>query len=519
MKNEWHNPSQRAHTKDTSAKDSGNLFPPVRQEKLSKHSSPHAMEHPIFEKKTSSLQQVSKPRLFFQLMDNLNEPSFVYEDSRTDGLRAAIGGGFYDLLEEAFGEGQFFNTYGSVIQLAMAISLSEHPAIPPIVASGGPEMINNLRRKKVLTGMKILDLGCGKLPSFALTAKALGAQVYTADHRQLDEQIRSQLDGHTMVNFNSPEAAQRLLEETGGNFTFVSENIIDGVPGDPSAIFYPGASSVKNIGEKLLAKNGWYFGDTSLFQQKKLPSSDKANIAMQVPHFQTTHIDRISNLTRDRFGNSLMVHTYKENDGSEKEKFLLVSRKGEHFFAINRNIIETIYQGVNLLTEQLNSGTAWDTIGELRLDQERKMTVHPEGDKGNQSFVFILETEDKRYIIKTRNQTDTITKAQPYTTNMLQAQEIQEEFSDKFKAAGLAMPTFLFATEDIACIQYEKGTHPDATSLFSKLWNINREVKGYIERQKNELWQDMDTDFCPSNFLIRNYPANYVWIDPFREKR
>jgi len=179
-------------------------------------------------------------------------------------------GGFEDIVGEPLGVGFYYNTAGTIYQLAIALSLSQNPAIAEgLTESKTPEeIIKEFREGQVLAGLKVLDLGCGKNPSFALAAKAMGAEVYTADAEDLSQDIKGRLDGHVVVNFNDPEAAEEITGVTGGQFDLVTENIVDALPF--SGTTAPESEAISRIGGALLKEGGHAFFATSGGQEKFL---------------------------------------------------------------------------------------------------------------------------------------------------------------------------------------------------------------------------------------------------------
>jgi hypothetical protein len=170
--------------------------------------------------------------------------------------------GFEDVLDEPLGTGLYYNTAGSVYQLTLALSLSENPAIAGSLVdkSKNPAArVKEFREAQVLSGLKVLDLGCGKNPSFALAAKAMGARVYTADAQDLDPGIKSQLDEHVIVDLNDPRAASRIEEAAGRQFDLVTENIIDAVPLSGVDVKAPEEATLNRISEPLLKEDGHAF--------------------------------------------------------------------------------------------------------------------------------------------------------------------------------------------------------------------------------------------------------------------
>lgn len=175
--------------------------------------------------------------------------------------------GFEDVLPKAkdgknrrLGEGLYYNTSGSVGQLAFALAEVKGSVVEEIFkatkAHGSAATISELRREQVLAGLKVLDLGSGEIPGFALAAKALGAEVHTVDGRELPGVSLSRVDSHTAVDLNDPMAACRIYETTGGEFGLVSEHVVGRVK-EAMHFSRPSETKIQCIGTVLLASGGY----------------------------------------------------------------------------------------------------------------------------------------------------------------------------------------------------------------------------------------------------------------------
>lgn len=169
--------------------------------------------------------------------------------------------GFEDVVEHGLGTGLFYNTEMSVSQLIVALSIAPNPGIGEIVRrsdDGSRGLVRALRERQALAGFKVLDLGCGMVPGLALAAKALGAEVYTADGEQLDEETAGRLDGHAVLDLCAPDAPEIVEETTGGEFDYVTNCVIGNVPGHPNW-FRPGTGIIRGFGERLLRQGGHHY--------------------------------------------------------------------------------------------------------------------------------------------------------------------------------------------------------------------------------------------------------------------
>jgi hypothetical protein len=169
------------------------------------------------------------------------------------------------------GEEVYYNTMGSIQQLALALCLSQNTrpsqAFQEEKGGNSAHIVQALRAEQALAGMKILDLGCGIVPSFALAAKTLGAEVHTADGQPLPAESATALDSHTMTDFTQLGSIADIQTATGGDFDFVTENMVAPVYEAPDLPF-PSASCVRRLGGSLLREGGFlYQAPSSLYQR------------------------------------------------------------------------------------------------------------------------------------------------------------------------------------------------------------------------------------------------------------
>lgn len=172
--------------------------------------------------------------------------------------------GFEDVLHKPFGAGFFYNSPTSVYQLAFALSVSKHPVITKILEDETTEpleAIKKFREEQVLSGLKIIDIGCGS-PYFAVVAQKLGAEVYTTDVQDIPQQYEENIKKHIQLDLNRVDAEAVLKKETGGKFDIVSENIIGGVP--DTRVMPPEQKKIISIGRVLLKKGGYLYHDPFL---------------------------------------------------------------------------------------------------------------------------------------------------------------------------------------------------------------------------------------------------------------
>ena|SRR3989344_3506624 len=207
-------------------------------------------------------EELPLPENFWEIHDRITKP-FKPKYPGHGAAEVDVVVGFEDVLAEPLGAGFLINTSTSTHQLAFALSLSPNPAIQKFLENENltpEEIIKMLREKQVLSGLRIIDLGCGQ-PNFAQAAHALGAQVYTADIQELDPEAKKGLEGHIVIDLNQKDAIQTLQNETGGNFDLVSENIITPLPFQKRDVTTPTVKRVIAIGNALLKPGGYlYYG-------------------------------------------------------------------------------------------------------------------------------------------------------------------------------------------------------------------------------------------------------------------
>jgi hypothetical protein len=129
------------------------------------------------------------------------------------------------------------------------------------------EAVHALREERVLAGLKIVDLGCGPLPGFALAAKAMGAEVHTADVERPEPALEGQLDSHTIIDLNDLTAPEILRQVTGGDLDLATENIIAQIPGHSLA---PPLRSTLHVVGLTILRNGGFFYHGGDFSSKRI---------------------------------------------------------------------------------------------------------------------------------------------------------------------------------------------------------------------------------------------------------
>jgi hypothetical protein len=119
--------------------------------------------------------------------------------------------------------------------------------------------------KQPLRNLKILDLGCGILPSFGIVAKNLGAEVVTLAYVDIPPHIRAKLAGlpqHVFgLDLMKKDTETDIEKIAGKDFDIVTQNIISAVPiAENRYIKRPKDEKLEHIAAYLLKSGGWYYG-------------------------------------------------------------------------------------------------------------------------------------------------------------------------------------------------------------------------------------------------------------------
>lgn len=178
--------------------------------------------------------------------------------------------GFEDVIPEGFGNGLYYNTSMSISQMVMALAVAPNPDIRTTLAKTSDEgmikTIATLRDKQVLEGFKLLDLGSGILPGLAIASKSMGAEVHTVDGEAFKANYQD-VDSHTVVDILAEDAIEKVRQNAGDQFDYITCNVIGNVPGHPSWKF-PNELDIERWGAKLLKPGGYsYYAGHDLKQK------------------------------------------------------------------------------------------------------------------------------------------------------------------------------------------------------------------------------------------------------------
>lgn len=209
--------------------------------------------------------------------EKLNETLRLFsplEESLIDSYGVIKSTEKYTLIDEPIGDSRVENTSMASSQLVFSLALGHHPFMQELkdikfkelATEEQKEILNKLSEEKVLKGLKILDLGCGTVPTFARLARAFGAEVYTIDIIDTDGFVKNEKadteilevenKNHIALDLHNEDALDTIQHVTDGNFDLVTEaHLATGTfRGNKSHSF-----NGKNIATKLLKEGGLYF--------------------------------------------------------------------------------------------------------------------------------------------------------------------------------------------------------------------------------------------------------------------
>src|SRR3989338_1127256 len=209
---------------------------------------------------SGSFEAIETPMIFHKILKRITRSKKVNHASTQ--YTVDVVDGFEDILQGPLGDGLFYNTNGTVYQLAFALSVALTPEVGKIMQdaslANSSDVIKVLRDRQVLSGLKILDLGSGTV-EFAVAAHSMGAEAYTADVEDLSKTKKSHISGHQIINLRKEATAEELVQAFGNNFDLVTENIIGGVPF--SDVKPPEPRTIEHIAEVLLKQGGYLYNN------------------------------------------------------------------------------------------------------------------------------------------------------------------------------------------------------------------------------------------------------------------
>lgn len=148
----------------------------------------------------------------------------------------------YTGLSTSLGTGRCENTPLAAYQMCAALAMTVHPVIDKMVydkaLTAATFNATPLRDAQVLKGKKILDLGCGRQPTFARCSRVLGAEVYTVDiisaaefewckyepeYSESEKARELEHTHHLGIDLNNIDALEEIIGFSGGDFDLVTE--------------------------------------------------------------------------------------------------------------------------------------------------------------------------------------------------------------------------------------------------------------------------------------------------------
>ena len=219
---------------------------------------------------------------FEQRLENVESEEVRRERLRETTMEIwdALGGDHQELfdsrctgVDEPLGRASVLNTPLALIQMDFVMAMKEkHPLVQEILSKDFNReafKLEGLTESKIFSDLKILDLGCGYEPTFARSARYLGADVYTVDVVSADDFVSNdsfpqelkdlEKMKHIQKNLNSLDAPELIMERTGGDFDLVTEAHLFSSYG---GIKRPDEYKLPDMSMKWLKKDGIYFSAT-----------------------------------------------------------------------------------------------------------------------------------------------------------------------------------------------------------------------------------------------------------------
>ena len=182
----------------------------------------------------------------------------LFGDGRIPGLEPYTG------IGKTLGSTPAFCSRYNAMQFLALLSLSHDPG----KVSMEKVDMEILRENQILKGIKVIDLGCGHIPSFARCARAFGAQAYTADiigaHEFAyfdgfdDGMVAAERQNHVQVDLRRDSSIDQILKSAQGHFDVVTSSMLkDEASRYGKVIEAP--HNVEKIAVSLLKPRGIYY--------------------------------------------------------------------------------------------------------------------------------------------------------------------------------------------------------------------------------------------------------------------
>lgn len=257
--------------------------------------------------------------------------------------------------------------------------------------------------------------------------------------------------------------------------------------------------------------------------------------APAIKHF-TPLLPVDANIFKDGFGNRMITSpkkAYFDRVGDETKAALLISPEGEAFIKTHKGILKDIDRGLRELNWESRKEKG---VVEFGNNRRMRFLTHEDSDKqqyeikgGGQSEIYVLEVGTEKYLIKKKTtdlRNDNI--SQPFINEMLQCQALAVDLKQEFDDAGVEMPTFLFASGQMACRKFEEGRELERGEFEKEIQKLAPIINKYLRDLQEKgiaLWKNIKQDMffslrpnmpvMPNNHWLRRGDGKYVCIDPF----
>ena len=138
--------------------------------------------------------------------------------------------------EHTLGTEEVYNSPLSAKQFIFALAMSRHEEVDKFIdqktdgETNPIAILDDLYEHQVLSGLKVLDLGCGVIPVFARMLRAMGADVYTADLVSAEEFkireknkssqfVKIEQEKHIQTNLTDTDVIAVITSKSGGDFS------------------------------------------------------------------------------------------------------------------------------------------------------------------------------------------------------------------------------------------------------------------------------------------------------------
>jgi hypothetical protein len=233
---------------------------------------------------------------------------------------------------------------------------------------------------------------------------------------------------------------------------------------------------------------------------------------LRVGDAEIKHFTPVNGLV-DRFGNRIFRSgrlIYTDRSRSSVRAALLVSHSGKELISSSPRILRDIDRGLGILEV--------DKTAELAPGRKLERWKG-----GSQSRVNLLTVDGQKKVIKTQSSS---LYSQPFINEMLQVQSLQTDLGDQLDQFNVEMPTFLFASGQVSCVEFAEGEEAVEDDLRPFVGKLYRIIDNYVKDQNhdgNKLWRGVFIDlmkFYPTtqiraNNFVKRPNGSLVWIDPF----